>query len=515
MWKFWCMGKKKKKGDGAMAMAMVMIASQRCMIQLYSCRIGGSAWITTADPAFLAPGVVLGMLPRVLLLCHICAASPQWPTPPQGWNAWFAFDRDVTEAGVLANARALVRTGLREAGYTYLNVDDAWAGPRAADGTPTSDNVTFASGIPALAAQVHGMRLKFGIYTDRGAKTCGGRVASQGHEKIDPATYAKWGVDYIKEDSCGATHEHAGAFAQYEAFQRGINATGRPMFFSLCGWMRYYAAAGRRGIGQSWRVGTDCNSWDDFMLNADAAAATASFAAAGAFNDVDEIGRAACQFKKPYGTSGYYMCDKHKMETQFSLIAVVGSPLLLSYDMSNWTKPWSGPAGSVDLVALYSNPEVLAVHRALDDEGQLNYSRLAGGPTTTDGVMPGTTKPCNHTDPTQRWRGNGHGRIYSQAPGIDNWCLRQGPMSNPKPAGPHSCGHAEYVWVSPCNSSCCGAHCEEYEWTAVGGSLRSGLKPNPDPGACNVACLCRYWQRPSQLPTAVSGTSSELALGRI
>jgi hypothetical protein len=64
----------------------------------------------------------------------------------------------------------------------------------------------------------------------------------------------------VKEDSCGATHEHRGAFAQYAKFQEGINATGRRMFFSLCGWMRYYAAAGRQGIGQSWRVGTDCNS---------------------------------------------------------------------------------------------------------------------------------------------------------------------------------------------------------------------------------------------------------------
>lgn len=148
----------------------------------------------------------------------------------------------------------------------------------------------------------------------------------------------------VKEDSCGATHEHAGAFEQYRKFQAAINATGRPMFFSLCGWMRYYAAAGSQGIGNSWRVGTDCNSWEDFMLNTDSAAATAPFAGRGRFNDVDEIGRAACTNfgRKPYGSSGYGGCDQSKMQTQFNLIAVVGSPLLLSYDMTNWTKPWSG-----------------------------------------------------------------------------------------------------------------------------------------------------------------------------
>lgn len=77
--------------------------------------------------------------------------------PPQGWNAWFAFDRDVTADGILANAAALVRTGLKDVGYTYVNVDDAWAGPRRADGTPTADNATFPSGIQSLASSVHRM----------------------------------------------------------------------------------------------------------------------------------------------------------------------------------------------------------------------------------------------------------------------------------------------------------------------------------------------------------------------
>ena len=432
--------------------------------------------------SFLAPRSLLHAACCVLRAAFQCAVSVLTLSDDA---RRFAFDKGVTEAGVLRNAEALVRTGLRDAGYTYVNVDDAWAGPRATDGAPTWDNTTFASGIPSLAEKVHGMNMSFGIYTDRAGKTCGGRVASLGHEALDAKTYASWGVDYVKEDSCGATHEHKGAFEQYSKFQQGINATGRPMYFSLCGWMRYYAAAGRQGIGQSWRVGTDCNSWDDFMLNSDAAAATANFAGPGAFNDVDEIGRATCNFHGS-GTSGYdNKCDEAKMRTQFNLIAVVGSPLLLSFDMSNWTKPWSGPAGSIDLVTLYSNAEVLAVHQALDVNGGLTYARIAGGPTTTGGVMPGTTDSCNPTDQSQQWLSNGEGRIYSQAPGIEHWCLRQGAMSSPKPDHTQ-CGHLEYVWVSPCNTSCCGGDCEEYAWTATPhGTLRSRLNatahPN-DPG---------------------------------
>lgn len=426
------------------------------------------------------------MIPLILftglLSSNGARASSVFERPPAGWNSWAAFDKNVSEASILRNAEALVRTGLAAAGYRFVNVDDAWAGPRMPDGTATSDNVTFPSGIPVLAAQIHDMNLSFGIYTDRGARTCGGRPASYQHEKLDARTFAHWGVDYIKEDSCGATHEHDGAFAEYGKFQAAINATGRPMFFSLCGWMRYYAAAGRHGIGQSWRVGADCNSWDDFMLNVDAAAATARFAGPGAFNDVDEIGRAACDNFNGNRTSGFIGCDYNKMVTQFSLIAVVGSPLLLSYDMSNWTRPWSGPPGSVDLVTLYSNPEVLAVHQALDAAGKLTYSRLVGGPITAGGVVPGTTKLCNTTDREQLWSLSDTGRIYSRSPGIEGWCLRQGPMGNPKPAGPQQCGHAEVVWVSPCNTSCCGTNCEEYAWQSIDGTLRSGLKANVDPG---------------------------------
>ena len=100
-------------------------------------------------------------------------------------------------------------------------------------------------------------------------------------------------------------------------------------------------------------------------------------------------------------------------------------------------------------------------------------------------LITGTTESCNATDQTQQWLSNGEGRIYSQAPGIEHWCLRQGAMSSAKPDHTQ-CGHMEYVWVSPCNTSCCGGNCDEYAWTATPhGTLRSHLNatthPN-DPG---------------------------------
>jgi len=401
------------------------------------------------------------------LLVVVTAVFDNRATPPAGWNAWFAFDRDVTEDGVLRNAEALVRTGLRDAGYRFVNLDDLWQGPRDPEThVITSNNKTFPTGIAKLSATIHAMNLSFGLYTDRGAKTCAGAVGSQHHEGIDAATYAEWGVDYVKEDSCGASHEHEEAFVEYSNMQKAINDTARPIFFSLCGWMRYYAASSRRGVGQSWRVGTDCDSWDDFMLNADAAAATASFAGRGKFTDIDEIGRAACVKE-----GDVKVCSRDKRVTQFNLIAVVGSPLLLSDDMSNWTVPWSLPGD--DLVKLYSNPEVLAVHQALDSDDEITYSRLAGGPVTQGGVMPMTTAHCSDDSKNLLWS-TIENRIYTEAPGMEGWCLRQGTMSNPKPSS-DACDHAEYVWVSACNTSCCGKNCEEYIWDAVNGTLKSRM----------------------------------------
>ena len=82
--------------------------------------------------------------------------------------------------------------------------------------------------------------LKFGIYTDRGTATCVGRPGSQGYEKNDADTYAKWGVDLVKEDSCNAPSDHNTSFEQYGLMRDALNATGRPIYFALCGWSSWY-----------------------------------------------------------------------------------------------------------------------------------------------------------------------------------------------------------------------------------------------------------------------------------
>ena len=130
-------------------------------------------------------------------------------TPPMGWNSWNKFGCNINEQIVRDSADAMVASGMRDAGYQYVVIDDCWHGPRDANGFITADPQKFPSGIKALADYVHSKGLKFGIYSDAGRLTCGGRPGSQGHEYQDALTYARWGVDYLKYDWCNTGDRNA------------------------------------------------------------------------------------------------------------------------------------------------------------------------------------------------------------------------------------------------------------------------------------------------------------------
>jgi alpha-galactosidase len=155
------------------------------------------AWIAMASSLSAAPALadttqeVVNKAPNGLAL-----------TPPMGWNSWNKFACNVNERIVRDTADAIAASGMRDAGYQYVVIDDCWHGARDANGFITADPERFPSGIKALADHVHARGLKFGIYSDAGRLTCGGRPGSQGHEYQDALTYARWGVDYLKYDWC-------------------------------------------------------------------------------------------------------------------------------------------------------------------------------------------------------------------------------------------------------------------------------------------------------------------------
>src|ERR1035437_6536119 len=121
-------------------------------------------------------------------------------TPPMGWNSWNKFACNVSEKLIKEAADELVSTGMRDAGYQYVVIDDCWQIKRDSMGFIVADPERFPSGIKALADYVHSKGLKFGIYSCAGTKTCAGRPGGRGHEFQDAYMYAKWGVDYLKYD---------------------------------------------------------------------------------------------------------------------------------------------------------------------------------------------------------------------------------------------------------------------------------------------------------------------------
>ena len=155
-------------------------------------------------------------------------------TPPMGWNSWNKFGCNVSEDMIRGMADGMVKSGMKDAGYQYVVIDDCWQVERDKSGNIVADAKRFPAGIKALADYVHSLGLKFGIYSDAGSMTCAKRPGSLGHEYQDALQYAAWGVDYLKYDWCNTTTQDAQA--AYALIRNALNATGRPIVLSICEW---------------------------------------------------------------------------------------------------------------------------------------------------------------------------------------------------------------------------------------------------------------------------------------
>jgi alpha-galactosidase len=200
------------------------------------------------------------LLPLLLLCLFAADARGQKfkqlaRTPPMGWNSWNKFGCNVSESLIRETADALVSSGMKDAGYTYVNIDDCWHGERDPQGFIRVDAKRFPTGMKALADYVHSKGLKLGIYSDAGWKTCGGYPGSRGHEYQDALTYASWGVDYLKYDWCNT--EGLKAEGAYLTMRDALYAAGRPIVFSICEWGTDKPWDWGPKVGHLWRTTGD------------------------------------------------------------------------------------------------------------------------------------------------------------------------------------------------------------------------------------------------------------------
>ncbi|WP_458232323.1 glycoside hydrolase family 27 protein [Roseateles sp. P5_E8] len=278
------------------------------------------------------------------------------PTPPMGWNSWNKFACNVSEQLIRQQADAMAASGMKAAGYQYIVIDDCWQKSRDADGNIQADPDRFPSGIKALADYVHGKGLKFGLYSDAGSLTCGGRPGSAGHEFQDARQYAKWGVDYLKYDWC-----HTGtrnAEAAYTIMAKALRESGRDIVLSMCEWGNSRPGRWAHPVGHLWRTTGDIwdawkgkKEWSHGLLDIiDMNADLWSESAPNGWNDPDML---------EVGNGGMTTTE---YESHFSIWAMLAAPLIAGNDMSKM---------SADTKRILTNAEVIKVDQdALGRQGR-------------------------------------------------------------------------------------------------------------------------------------------------
>ena len=296
------------------------------------------------------------------------------PTPPMGWNSWNAFEADIDAEKILGIADAMVSSGMRDAGYVYLVLDDGWmAKERDAAGRLVADPKKFPDGMKALGDAIHARGLKFGIYEDRGRLTCQQLPGSLGHEQIDMATFAEWGVDYIKMDSCYAESNGRLSSEGYAIFRQHLQATGRPIVLSISDFGNGAWAWGGRESAQLWRTSGDIYPWMDSVYHCAETSAGDSaihpafrglwqFAGPGHWNDPDMLQVGNLKYIEPERTG---IGDR----AHFSLWCILAAPLMAGTDLRKASK---------DVLATLTAPEVIAVDQ--DPRGVQGYKVWSDGP---------------------------------------------------------------------------------------------------------------------------------------
>jgi alpha-galactosidase len=301
-------------------------------------------------------------------------------TPPMGWNSWNHFGCNVDEALIRRTADAMVSSGMKEAGYQYINIDDCWHGERDTLGFIKPDPQRFPSGMKALADYVHSKGLKFGIYSDAGWKTCGGRPGSRGYEYQDAKTYAEWGVDYLKYDWCNT--DGLNAEGAYLTMSEALRAAGRPVVFSICEWGENQPWKWAKPIGHLWRTSGDITkcfdcvvdhgTWKSWgvlqIIDRQSLFGLRRFAGPDHWNDPDmlEVGN---------GMSA------SEDRAHFSMWAMMAAPLIAGNDLTTMSKETLDILTNREVIAI--NQDALGIqgyrHRVLVGSVEVWVKPLSGG----------------------------------------------------------------------------------------------------------------------------------------
>lgn len=299
-----------------------------------------------------------------------------------GWNNWNSLFCDVSESLLLDTSQILVDTGLRDLGYKYVVLDDCWSDGRDETGHWRADPVKFPHGMRYVSDSLHANGLLYGMYSSAGELTCAGYAGSLDHEKADAESLAAWGVDYFKYDNCynmGRMGSPSVSFQRYKTMWDALNATGRPIVYSLCNWGEDYVHTWGVSISNSWRMSGDiydaftrpddlcsCTDYSDpfcvapgshcsvlFILNR--VAAFTNHGRPGGWNDLDML---------EVGQGG--MTDE-EYKAHFALWAAIKSTLLLGNDLRTMDAKTLSIVNNPAIIALSQDPLGQPASRVMRD----------------------------------------------------------------------------------------------------------------------------------------------------
>ncbi len=252
-------------------------------------------------------------------------------TPPMGWNSWNTFGKDINEQLILDMARKISETGLQSAGYNYIVIDDCWSlKQRDKNGRLQPDPEKFPNGMKAVADALHEMGFKFGMYGCAGTLTCDGYPGSFDHEYVDAATFAEWGVDFLKYDYCFHSNLIHGRYL-YRRMGLALKNCGRDILFSACTWGNDDTAKWVRETGANmWRSTPDVfDTWESVKKIIDAQSDILPYGGAGCFNDMDMM----VVGMRGKGNVGLEGLNDDQYLLHFSVWALLGSPLFIGCDL--------------------------------------------------------------------------------------------------------------------------------------------------------------------------------------
>jgi alpha-galactosidase len=276
-------------------------------------------------------------------------------TPPMGWNSWNRFECEINEQIVRDAADAMVSSGMKDAGYEYIVIDDCWQISRDEKGFIQADPHKFPSGMKALADYIHSKGLKFGIYSCAGRQTCQNRPGSRGYEFQDAISYANFGVDFLKMDWCNSDGQNAEE--SYTLMRDALYAAGRPVVFSLCEWGLSKPWEWAANVGHLWRTTGDIrDNWNipdakegkvwagGVVINLDMQEGLEKYAGPGHWNDPDML------------QVGNGSLTDSENRAHFALWCMLSAPLFAGNNLAEMTETTRELLTNAELIAINQDP---------------------------------------------------------------------------------------------------------------------------------------------------------------